>query len=209
MTTVTNTGYDFQGQLLEACSCNVLCPCWIGENPDTGACYAFNAYNFSPGEINGVEVTGLSYVRVVIIPGNVLAAKSWKVVQYVDERATPEQEQAILDAFEGRLGGPLADFWGLIDEVLATHRAPIDHETVDGKGRLRVGDAVYAEMEPYRGPDGTVTTLHNSLFSTIAGAPAYVSKAQTHTVKLPQYGMEWSYTDKNAIQSDYRFTHRP
>jgi hypothetical protein len=209
MITVTNTGYDFQGQLLEACSCDVLCPCWIGENPDTGACYAFNAYNFDPGIINGVDVTGLSYVRVVIIPGNVLAAGTWKIVQYVDERATPEQEQAILDAFEGRLGGPLADFWGLIGEVLATHRAPIEHETVNGKGRLRVGDVVYAEMEPYRGPDGTTTTLHNSLFSTIAGAPAYVSKAQTHTVNLPQYGMEWSYTDKNAIQSDYRFTHRP
>jgi hypothetical protein len=93
--------------------------------------------------------------------------------------------------------------------VLGVHRTRIEHEIVNGKGRVRVGDVVYAEMEPYRGPDGSVTTLHNSLFSTVPGAPAYVSKAQTHTVDLPQYGMQWSYTDKNAIQSDYRFSYRP
>jgi hypothetical protein len=30
--------YLLEGTLLEACSCNVLCPCWIGEDPDLGEC---------------------------------------------------------------------------------------------------------------------------------------------------------------------------
>ena len=30
--------YQLEGSLLEVCSCNVLCPCWIGEDPDGGAC---------------------------------------------------------------------------------------------------------------------------------------------------------------------------
>ena len=30
--------YQFQGTLLEACNCDVLCPCWIGEDPDNGTC---------------------------------------------------------------------------------------------------------------------------------------------------------------------------
>ena len=203
----TGVVYDLQGTLLEACSCGTLCPCWIGEDPDGGSCDAFNAYHFEAGTIRGVDVGGLSIVNVVHIPGNVLAPGSWRVVQFVDERATAEQLQAMTDAYQGKLGGPLADLAGLIGEIVAVERAPIVHRTVDGKGTLRVGDVVAAEMEPFTGPDGSVTTLRDSLFSTVPGSPAYVAKAHTHTVNLPQYGMVWSFTDRNAIQSDYRITH--
>jgi hypothetical protein len=199
--------YSLEGTLLEACSCDVLCPCWIGEDPDLGYCHSFNAYHFEQGTIRGVDVSGLSLVVVCIIPGNVLTPASWRVVQFVDERADEEQLAAILDAYQGRLGGPLADLAGLTGEVLAVRRAPIVHETAQGKGLLQVGDVVTAEMEPYRGPDGTTTTLRDSLFSTVPGSPAYVAKAHTHRVDLPEFGMVWSFEDRNAIQSDYRIVH--
>ena len=101
--------YTVQGTLLEACSCRTLCRCWIGEDPDGGACDSFLAYNIEKGEIKGLDVAGLTYVEVVKIPGNVLVAHTWKRVSYVDARATEEQRTAILDAWHGRLGGPLAD----------------------------------------------------------------------------------------------------
>src|SRR5262245_56765774 len=44
--------YTLQGTLLEACSCRTLCRCWIGEDPDGGACDSFLAYNIEKGEIN-------------------------------------------------------------------------------------------------------------------------------------------------------------
>ena len=30
--------YELEGKLLEVCTCNVLCPCWVGEDPDGGTC---------------------------------------------------------------------------------------------------------------------------------------------------------------------------
>src|SRR5262245_63505622 len=90
--------YEIEGSLLEACSCGTLCPCWIGDDPDNGTCDAFNAYHFTAGTIRGVDVSGLSIVNVVHIPGNVLTPGSWRVVQFVDDRATDEQVEAILDA---------------------------------------------------------------------------------------------------------------
>jgi len=30
--------YHLEGRLLEVCDCRVLCPCWIGEDPDNGTC---------------------------------------------------------------------------------------------------------------------------------------------------------------------------
>ena len=75
-TSSTKKAYVLQGTLLEACSCRTLCRCWIGEDPDGGACDAFNAYHIDKGEINGVDVSGLNYVQVVKIPGNVLVPRA-------------------------------------------------------------------------------------------------------------------------------------
>ena len=108
MSTADETGYELEGTLLEACSCGVLCPCWIGEDPDHGTCESFNAYHFDRGTIGGVDVSGLAIVKVCLIPGNVLTPGSWRVVMYIDERATDEQFEAIRAAFGGELGGPLA-----------------------------------------------------------------------------------------------------
>ena len=83
----TSPVYTLVGTLLEACSCNVLCPCWIGENPDRGTCEAFVAYHFDKGQINDVDVSGLSMVNVCKIPGNVLVPKSWRVFILIDDRA--------------------------------------------------------------------------------------------------------------------------
>jgi hypothetical protein len=202
-------GYELHGTLLEACSCGVLCPCWIGEDPDQGTCDAFNAYHFERGTIGDVDVSGLSFVRVVQIPGNVLTPGSWRQVVFIDDRATGEQRQAILDAYDGTLGGPLADLAALIGETVAVHDAPIKHEVSDGKGMLEIGDVVEATMHPFTGPDGTVTTLRDSLFSTVPGTPAYVAVADSHAVNLPQYDMVWSFTGRNAIQADYHIQYAP
>jgi hypothetical protein len=205
-TEATSVVYDLQGTLLEACSCGVLCPCWVGEDPDMGTCDAFVAYHFDAGTVRGVDISGLNLVNVVHIPGNVLTPGSWRIVVFVDDRASDEQMQALLDAYTGKLGGPLADLAGLVGEVLDVRKASIQHEIVGGAGTLRIGDLLYSEMEPFRGADGTLTTLQNTVFSTVPGAPAYASKASTNTVNLPEFGMVWSFEGRNAIQSDYRIT---
>jgi hypothetical protein len=139
----------------------------------------------------------------------VLAPGSWRQVVFIDDRATGEQRQAILDAYDGKLGGPLADLAALIGETVAVHDAPIKHEVSDGNGMLEIGDVVEATMHPFRGPDGTVTTLRDSLFSTVPGTPAYVAVADSHKVNLPQYDMVWSFTGRNAIQADYHIQYAP
>src|SRR5215207_1102623 len=108
--------YELEGTLLEACSCKVLCPCWIGEDPDHGTCESVNAYHFARGSIGGTDVAGLSVAAVNLIPGNVLTPASWRQVLLIDDRATDAQFDALRDAFQGRLGGPLGDLAGLVAE---------------------------------------------------------------------------------------------
>jgi len=206
VTTATRT-YDLEGSLLEACSCGVLCPCWIGEDPDHGTCESVNAYRFDKGTIDGVDVSGHAVLNVCLIPGNVLTPGSWRVAMFIDDRATDEQFDAIRAAFRGELGGPLADLAGLVGEVVAVERAPVTHETRGGEGVLEMGDALSSRMHPYTGPDGKTTTLRDSVFSTVPGSPAYVAVADHFRVDLPQYGMKWSFEGRNAIQSDWHLVY--
>ena len=206
MAVAETVAYEVEGSLLEVCTCEVLCPCWIGEDPDGGACLSVLAYHYDRGTVRGVDVSGLTTAGVVYIPGNVLAG-NWKQVLFVDDRATDEQHDALVAMLTGELGGPLADLAALVGERVAILRAQITHEIVDGRGTLRIGDVVEAEMHPYLGPDGATTTLRDSLFSTVPGSPAYVGIAEHNEVNLPEYGMVWSYENRNAIQADYKISH--
>ena len=213
MTTVPEVGeetrivYSLDGTLIEACSCNVNCPCWIGEDPDLGECFAIVAYGIQRGEIRGLDVSGLNLVLICHIPGNVLAG-NWQIVALVDERGTEEQRDALLSAFTGKLGGPLGDLWtALIGEVKGVEFVPIEHAVENGSGVLRIPGLVETDMEPYRGPDGSITTLQNSVFSTVPGSAAWVAKAGVNRVNLERYGMSWEYAGRNAIQSEWRMEH--
>lgn len=196
--------YELQGSLLEACSCNAPCPCWIGEDPHHKTCDAFVAYRIDKGKIRDVDVSGLAFTIVAHIPGNILKG-NWQIVVYVSDKATPAQKQAILDAWTGKLGGPLADLAKLIGEVKGVHDAPIEFRVAKGKGTLKVGRWVEGEMAPFTDANGNPTTLSNTIFSTIPGSPAYVAKATSHRVNIPEHGMRWSFQNRNAIQGDFRF----
>jgi hypothetical protein len=94
MTVTSAPRYVLEGRLLEVCDCGVLCPCWIGEDPDNGICASALAYHFDRGVIEGVDVSGLTYAVAAHIPGNVLDGR-YVAVRYIDERATPAQGRCI------------------------------------------------------------------------------------------------------------------
>jgi hypothetical protein len=192
-------GYNLQGELLEVCDCNTLCPCWIGEDPDNGTCQSTVAYHIERGEIDGLDVSGLTVANSVFIPGNVLAG-NWRMIRYIDDRATPEQEQALLKVFRGQLGGQIADLVNLVGEEVDARRAPITFTVEKGRGTLRIGEVAHAEMEPYKGPTGEPTKLVESIFSTIPGSPAYVSKASRFRLVEPELGIDLDLAGHNAIQ---------
>jgi hypothetical protein len=203
----TSQGYQLEGSLLEVCSCNTLCPCWIGEDPDDGTCEAVIAYNITSGSIRGVDVSGLTLVGAALIPGNILEG-NWREIVFVDDRASDEQMDAMVDCFTGKLGGPLGDLAQLVGELVGVERAKIEHSIVDGAGTLTVEGKIDCAMHPYRGPDGSVTTLNNSIFSTVPGSPAYVAQADHQRISIPEHGYEWELEGRNAVQSDWKIDYR-
>ena len=196
--------YDITGSLLEACSCSAPCPCWIGEDPHGGKCDAFLAYRIDKGSIKGVDCGGVAFAIVALVPGNILKG-NWKVAVYMSDKAQAAQKQAILDAWTGKLGGPVADLASLVGEVLGVEQVPITFDVQAGKGRLKIGQTIEAELSPFKGATGKETTLQDTVFTTIPGSPAYPGKASKYTVKEPRYGFNVDLHDHNAVQGSFAF----
>ena len=85
--------YKLEGSLLEVCNCDVLCPRWIRVDPDNGSCDSAMAHHFEKGQIDGVDVSGLTLAFAVQIPENALKG-NWRAGVHVDQRATKQQEKA-------------------------------------------------------------------------------------------------------------------
>jgi hypothetical protein len=197
-------GYQLEGRLLEVCDCEILCPCWVGEDPDGGTCIGAVTYHVDRGTIEGMDVSGLTLTMLNFIPGNILEG-NWRTVIFVDEQATSEQEQALVNAFTGKLGGPLADVYQLVGEFAGVERAPVRFEVQGGEGQLMFGDAIQAELLPFKGATGQTTALHDTIFTTIPGSSAYVGKAAYYRVDVPQHGFKVDLEGHNAIQGSFRF----
>src|SRR5438105_15646919 len=108
MTTSAGTTYQLDGRLLEVCSCDVLCPCWVGADPDGGTCDAAVGWHIDSGSIQGVDVSGLTIAISAHIPGNIVQG-NWRVLVSVDENATRSEPDGLLGVLTGQLRGPLAD----------------------------------------------------------------------------------------------------
>ena len=197
--------YQLEGRLLEVCSCDVLCPCWIGEDPDhNGTCQAIVGWHIDRGAINGVDVSDLTLAALVHIPGNILKG-NWRAAIVMDDRATPSQQDAILAVWTGQKGGPVADLAQLSGEGVSVERLPVVFTVDGGRGRIQVGQMAEADMAPYIEPGGQPTTLVESVFSTIPGSPAYVSKATHYRSVVPALGINLDLSNHNAVQGTFHF----
>lgn len=198
--------YELKGSLLEVCDCDVLCPCWVGEDPDDETCEAIVAWHIERGAIDGVDVSGRTLAAFAHIPDNVLTPESWKVALFVDDGASDRQQDALLEVWTGRQGGPVGDLVKVIGEVVTVERAPIEFTVEGGRGTLRIGEVAEAVMAPFQGATGQVTTLSETVFSTIPGAPAFAAKASTYRRQGAPYGMrDIALEGHNAVQGEFTF----
>ena len=197
--------YHLEGRLLEVCNCRVLCPCWIGEDPDNGTCDTIVGWHFDKGTVDGVDVTGCTIVALAHVPGNILKG-NWRAAVYIDDKASPTQKDALLQVYTGKQGGPVGDLVKLIGEVVSVEQVPITFDVQGGKGTIKIGDAGYAELEPYLGPSGKVTTLTDTVFSTVPGAPVFVGKSPHYRAKNKALGIDVDLKGYNALQSTFVFT---
>src|SRR3954470_9365759 len=140
--------WNISGSYFETCSCDVVCPCTaslsLGATNDR--CNALLVFHVKSGDVDGVDVGGLTVAAVADTP-KVMSEGNWRLGVVIDAEASDEQAEALGGVFSGALGGPMEALGPLVGEQLGVGRAAIDvHE--DGLVHsIKVGDSVDFEIE--------------------------------------------------------------
>ena len=140
--------WSLKGSYVETCSCELMCPCNL--SLDHGATYDFCrvtlAFDIREGEIEGTDIGGLKVVAIADTP-KVMTEGNWRLGVFIDEQATEEQGEKLVQVFSGQLGGPMAGLVPLIGEMLGVERAKIEVHDDGLRHSVRVGDAIDFEIE--------------------------------------------------------------
>jgi hypothetical protein len=150
--------WDLEGSYAETCSCELMCPCNL--SLDHGATYDYCrvtlAFAIRGGQVEGTDVGGRRVVVIADTP-KVMTDGNWRLGMFVDDQATDEQFDKLVQVFGGQLGGPMGALGPLVGEVAGVERAAIEIRDDGLLHSVRVGDAIEFEIEdvvPFGKEDG-------------------------------------------------------
>jgi hypothetical protein len=116
--------WNVQGTYIEACNCEVACPCIFFSPPTEGECKVVVGWHVDKGQHGDTVLDGLNAALIAYAPGNMKDGQ-WKVALYLDERGDDRQRAALQGIFSGADGGHIANLGPLIGQVLGARPAKI------------------------------------------------------------------------------------
>jgi hypothetical protein len=183
--------WKLEGSYFETCSCDVICPCTA--SLDLGAthdfCRVVLVFNVKDGEVDGVDVSGLTVAAVADTP-KVMTDGNWRLGVFIDDGASDEQADKLGAVFSGALGGPMAALGPLVGETLGVERAPIEVNESDGRHSIRIGDSVDFEVQDVV-PFGSESGQPVRLTGVFHPAGPELTVARATRSKIDAFGIQY------------------
>jgi hypothetical protein len=136
--------WRISGQYYESCSCDFICLCipsGMSITPSKGTCTVAMAFQVEQGKFGHVPLDNLGFIVVARTP-EAMAKGNWQLGIVVDERASPEQRDAIGAIASGAVGGPMSALSSLVGNFLGMQPASIHFDRQGHKWSVRAKDAV-------------------------------------------------------------------
>lgn len=185
----------FDADYLQSCNCDYGCPCEFSAPPSPGFCEGLGVWRIDRGEFDGLKLDGTGLGFAAKWPGAIHEGNG-TVVLFVDEKASPEQREALLEIGSGQAGGlPFEILATTFTTLLEPQFVPFDFNLDGLKSSARLGDSLQIALEPIKNPatgePEQVTLNHGTgfIFKTAECASACEGRVQLKE-------MEFSYPDK-------------
>jgi hypothetical protein len=143
--------WNMKGILLGACNCNWGCPCSFNAPPTHGKCEGGYLWHVEEGTFGGLPLAGLNVAWFAHSPGPLHECKATSQ-RILDEKATPEQRDALLKLTGGKVGGPWAIFAAVTAKWLDPLFAPFEVKVAELDSRARVGNYMEMALAPILNP---------------------------------------------------------
>lgn len=194
--------WSVTGIYMEACNCEAACSCVLLGPPTEGHCTVLIGWHVDAGKYGDVALDGLNAALAAHTPGHMLKTK-WKVALYVDERARPEQQEALGKIFSGQAGGPLSALGPLIGEVLGVQAKKIDFVADRKRRALTIDGIARAEIEALVGQGDQEVLLQHHPLTPVPGFPAVVCRSTA--ASYHDHGLALEVTGKNGFFSPFEY----
>ena len=197
--------WRLDGKYFESCSCDAICPCtWsaLTARATLDRCRALLAYHVESGEVDGVDVSGLSFALFLDTPP-VMSEGNWRVGVFLNEVASDRQAEQLGLVLSGQAGGPPAMLGPLIGEMLGVQKARITYHE-DGRGHhVSIGDAIDVGVEDFVAIDGhdpvRLTDVFHPSNTTLTVAPARAARLST-------FGIEWGREGQSGFSAPFSWS---
>ena len=144
--------YRVRALSVEACNCALGCNCYFGGTPHDGICEFIIGYDIQEGRFGDVDLGGVRAVVAAKYP-NPIHEGHGHVVLFVDQRASPEQVNALVTILSGQAGGmPWEAIAATIEKFEGPILRPIEIGADGQRGHVRIAGAVELETKPIRNP---------------------------------------------------------
>jgi hypothetical protein len=196
--------WRLDGTYFESCNCEVTCPCSATDfaaPADHERCRVLMAFHVDSGQVDGVDVGGLSVAVFADAPAMMIEG-NWRVGLFVDGKASEQQSAKLTGVFSGQMGGPMAGLAPLISELLGVEKAPIEYRSEGRRHSLKIGDGVDMVVEDFASPlapDGPPPKLaggHHPANSTLNVGHATSSR-------ITAFGIEMTNSGKNGFSAPF------
>lgn len=151
------TPWEIRGHELANCNCSYACPCQFNALPTDGTCQAAVGYQVEEGRFGDVRLDGLRMAATYKWPGAVHEGNG-EMQLVIDERASPEQRNALQKIMTGEDTKEMATMWWIFAAMCPTRHEtlfkPIEMSVdVDGRrGSVVVKDVFETTAEPIKNP---------------------------------------------------------
>ena len=216
MTTADNNNipkWKVSGDWFDVCKCNIPCPCNFAQTPSYGDCDTVLAYHIKKGVYGQTPLDGLNVLALSYFKGNIWAGETKASIGlFFDERANPQQREALQMIFSGRAGGFMAEFAKLIGDVRGTDFAPIKFEVADDLSywSAEIPRKVVAKAEALSGPmtppGKRVQTLNPPGSEVGPGTVATWGKALADEVNVDAMGFKWERKGRSSKYIPFDWT---
>ena len=150
----TQVKWQMRGNWMKNCNCHAGCPCDFNSPPTHGGCEGMAGMEITDGWFGEVPLSGLRWAVTYRWPG-ALHEGHGTLQPFIDERATPEQREALLTIMSGEAGGTMFEiFASIVDTVLEPQFVPMDvsFDLERRTARLTAGEALETESTPIKNP---------------------------------------------------------
>ena len=185
--------WNISGELIETCSCNMLCPCWFGQADlmlmDQGWCATCLLLRIREGSYGDVDLSGQNAVVNLHFPGPTLFDANGTGRVYIDEGASEAQQQALETILQGASGGGMEVPASLLSTWLPSVRTSITVSEDDGKVTASLPGIGDLSSRRLVNDLGKKMTMHNSAFSMVFGMDDHIGDL------APSDGTAWGDPD--------------